>query len=274
MAEIGNWIPVSLLSNGVEDDMLNSTNIANILVDHQISGIWSLPTQPETNRNCVCGQNEAGTSDFCITDLTQNDNLKFLRNEKFVELNDEICNLLNRDWLLYPQLRYLHRKSSQRLSLSTSRRPLWFTAQNHMGDHGYRTLIKRRLPGSESSCTTSQGRYGWVNPTSFFVDGGQKLVIGTQTCNILISASMKLEAGSGHMVEMEQLHACLKEDGSAYGILQEILLLMDDNESILIIGNQALSRKLTDLASIVTSGLQRANAGSRDQLRQLLLNGQ
>jgi hypothetical protein len=74
--------------------------------------------------------------------------------------------------------------------------------------------------------------------------------------------------------DVEQLHACLKEDGSAYGILQEILLLMDDNESILIIGNQALSRKLTDLASIVTSGLQRANAGSRDQLRQLLLNGQ
>ena len=74
--------------------------------------------------------------------------------------------------------------------------------------------------------------------------------------------------------DVEQLHACLKEDGYAYGILQEILLLMDDNESILIIGNQALSRKLTDLASIVTSGLQRANAGSRDQLRQLLLNGQ
>jgi hypothetical protein len=50
--------------------------------------------------------------------------------------------------------------------------------------------------------------------------------------------------------------------------------IKDDNESILIIGNQALSRKLTDLASIVTSGLQRANADSRDQLRQLLLNGQ
>lgn len=61
---------------------------------------------------------------------------------------------------------------------------------------------ERRLPGSPSSFPERQGPYGFLNICLLPTPDGQKLVLGSRSCNLLVTSSLRLDTHSvniGHL---------------------------------------------------------------------------
>lgn len=120
-----------------------------------------------------------------------------LSKTRHIELNACHSKILNSDWHQYPQLRYC---CSQLLAGSILVQGQTSVLLNTVEPYARDSLIdahcERRTPGSPSSYPAFAGRYGYVSTCLLPSSDGQKLIIGSRTCNLLVTASIRLDMQS------------------------------------------------------------------------------
>lgn len=108
-----------------------------------------------------------------------------------------MCNILNQDWIQYPQLRYC---TSQLLAGAILVEGGTAIILNAIEPYARDTLLdahhERRLFGSPSSFPSTPGRHGYLSICLLPTPDGQKLVLGTRTCNFLVTSSLRLDCMS------------------------------------------------------------------------------
>lgn len=103
-SRLGDLEPVTLRSNsGKRYCMLTkSTNISDLLVDQPV-GEWTLPIKNPTPHAPSIPISQSGILNHII--LTS-PFYKHLSDTKYIELSKSITDSINKDWTLFPQLRY------------------------------------------------------------------------------------------------------------------------------------------------------------------------
>ncbi|KAG1527548.1 hypothetical protein G6F52_001440 [Rhizopus delemar] len=101
------------------------------------------------------------------------------------------------DWLQYPQLRYY---GSQLLTgsilVQDQAAILLNTIEPYSRDSPLDAHYERRSRGSASSFPSVPSQYGYLSILVLSTADGDKLVIGTRTCNFLITSSIRLDKQS------------------------------------------------------------------------------
>lgn len=106
-----------------------------------------------------------------------------------------MADLLNRDWLQYPQMRYC---ASQLLAgaiiIEGSTAVIINALEPYSGD----TVLdahheERRLFGTATSFPSKRNQYGFLSICQLSTPDGLKLIIGSRTCNFLVTSSLRLD---------------------------------------------------------------------------------
>ncbi|CEG83034.1 hypothetical protein RMATCC62417_17012 [Rhizopus microsporus] len=122
---------------------------------------------------------------------------KHLTRTGHAELTEEIFNILNQDWLVYPQLRY---RGPQILAgailVEGTTAIILNTIESYSRDCLTDAHRAQRQLGSLSSFSERRGLYGYLNICLLNTADGQKLILGTRTCNLLVTSSMWLDKES------------------------------------------------------------------------------
>ncbi|KAG0322436.1 hypothetical protein BGZ99_003347 [Dissophora globulifera] len=126
---------------------------------------------------------------------------KALSTRKFIELSSDMCELVNRDWTLHPQLRYACAQVFAGSILMNTQNNQAIIANTVEGYGRTRTtdahrepfVSKKGIPCPTSLPPPSGSRYEDVWPTTIHYNDGDRLVIGTQSCNILVTSSLRLD---------------------------------------------------------------------------------
>ncbi|KAF7727540.1 hypothetical protein EC973_007413 [Apophysomyces ossiformis] len=205
LAQLGNWEPVSLLVEDKEYNLLASNRIVKTLVEDQIIGSWHRPDASVSNDNdCNCAKGQSEDVDSNIFHLQQTSQIShYLKSEKYVELTTHVVDLLNEDWLLYPQLRYVTSSIFAGAIMIEGNTALLINCVEPYGRlKAVDAHYERRLQKDTSSFPEKAGKYGWLKIVSSSEEGGQKLKIGTRTCNLLVTSSVRIDNGSGYAPEL------------------------------------------------------------------------
>ncbi|KAG1139585.1 hypothetical protein G6F37_009342 [Rhizopus arrhizus] len=115
-------------------------------------GVWKSPLPVQDVQ--ITSSTLTDADSFIHHVKTSSKAAKQLTRTRHTELTEELCNILNRDWLEYPSY------------------------------------------GSLSSFPESRGLYGYLNICLLNTADGQKLVLGTRTCNLLVTPSLRLDKES------------------------------------------------------------------------------
>ncbi|KAG0747471.1 hypothetical protein G6F66_002000 [Rhizopus arrhizus] len=122
---------------------------------------------------------------------------KILSTTRHSELTEQQCNILNKDWLQYPQLRHC---GSQLLAgsilVQDQAAILLNTIEPYSRDSLLDAHYERRSSGSASSFPSVPSQYGYLSILLLSTADGDKLVIGTRACNFLIISSIRLNKQS------------------------------------------------------------------------------
>ncbi|KAG0379627.1 hypothetical protein BGX24_012416 [Mortierella sp. AD032] len=124
-----------------------------------------------------------------------------LHTRSYLQLNDQHCKLLNRDWTFQPNLRYVcARLLAGCILLNTSNgqavmaNTVEVYGRNRRLDIHREQLIPVKGEAIRTSLPPSTGlRYDDVWPLTITFSDGERLLIGTQSCNILITSSLRLD---------------------------------------------------------------------------------
>lgn len=125
---------------------------------------------------------------------------RVLSERKFIELDPETCKLLKDDWTIRPQMRYLSVQAMPgaiMLNEANSNAVLLNCVEGYrrtssVDAHRERfASIKGYTP--QHSLPPPSSRYANVWPCTIADNDGQKLVIGTQTANLLVTSSIRTD---------------------------------------------------------------------------------
>lgn len=105
-----------------------------------------------------------------------------------------MTDLLNRDWLQYPQMRYC---TSQLLVGAILIEGSTAIVINALEPYSRDTLLdahhERRLFGAATSFPSKPSQYGFLSICQLSTPDGLKLTIGSRTCNFLVTSSLRLD---------------------------------------------------------------------------------
>ncbi|KAI9306974.1 hypothetical protein BJ944DRAFT_144408, partial [Cunninghamella echinulata] len=142
-----------------------------------------------------------------------------LLERNYTELNDNICTLLNDDWILRPQMKYY---SAQILAgaILVNENNGQAVVINTIEVYGRKNTvdIHREGFGTEkgfsisSSLPPSKTRYPNIWPTTITNNDGAKLVIGTKTFNALITSSLRIDTKMEPSIGAKTLSFVLNND--------------------------------------------------------------
>ncbi|CEG82315.1 hypothetical protein RMATCC62417_16399 [Rhizopus microsporus] len=126
---------------------------------------------------------------------------KLLRQRKYTMLSNELCDLANHDWRFHPQTKYYVAQLFAGAIL--------FRTDNHQAiiintveayGRGKSVDIHREIFGMKKGTAIETSlppafniRYPDVWPTTLSTSDGKKLLIGTQSCNLLVTSSLRLD---------------------------------------------------------------------------------
>ncbi|KAG0337367.1 hypothetical protein BG004_007672, partial [Podila humilis] len=119
----------------------------------------------------------------------------------YVELNDEICELLNRDWQFSPHLRYatavilagcllVNNKNGQSVIANTVEP---YGRQKTVDIHREPFVVQKGQPVTTSLPPSIKTLYRKVWPVTVLTIDGKRLVIGTKSFDALITSSLRLD---------------------------------------------------------------------------------
>ncbi|ORY92363.1 hypothetical protein BCR43DRAFT_508442 [Syncephalastrum racemosum] len=196
IAQLGRWVPIIYERGEEQHGFLTSSRTAALMLqDAQQTGTWKSPVPdaeicsssllPETDGDCLIEHIKAtchASKKLCTT--------------RHVELTHELVNILNRDWLEYPQMRFC---GSQLLAGAILLEGQTSIVLNTVEPYGRDPLLDahyERQSGSFSSFPETSGTYGLLSILLFDTSDGKKLIIGTRPSNFLVTASMRLDTRS------------------------------------------------------------------------------
>lgn len=196
--------PFTILDNhGHEENALAHDTIVNRLVTKH-NFIKSIPTMKrpyEDDNAALCincsSQMHADLSNLLDTSPYSS----LLKQREYIPLTDDICTLLNKDWQVYPQVKYfsaavfagsiiLNTNINQAIMINTVEMyGRTKTTDYHRESFGRlkNSVITNSLPPPIKTLHQN------VWPTSLDVRDGKKLVIGTQVSNALVTSSIRLD---------------------------------------------------------------------------------
>lgn len=114
-------------------------------------------------------------------------------------MTSALAKTLNGDWSLYPELKYATSLAFAGGILVDGQAAIMMnTVEPYGRDAVSEAHFERRLEGSPSSYPRKEGLYGYLGvfllPSS--ESGKKQLVIGTRSCNVLVTSSMRLDISS------------------------------------------------------------------------------
>lgn len=123
-----------------------------------------------------------------------------LQTRKFVEINESVSDFLNEDWDFQPQYRFacaqvlaglilLHCSSGRAVIVNTCEA---YGRTKSVDTHRELSCVKKGVPTSTSLPPNTTLRYDEVWPVTITAQGGPRLVIGMQLCNVLVT-SLRLD---------------------------------------------------------------------------------
>ncbi|ORE01789.1 hypothetical protein BCV72DRAFT_281822, partial [Rhizopus microsporus var. microsporus] len=197
--------PIILTSvNGKSYHFLTSLeNMQDILVD-QPAGQWTLPIKTETaTRECTNTNSNhlfqyfASTSPFC----------KHISSHKYIELSKSVTESVNKDWTLFPQFRYaVFQLFAGAILIEQSSAILINCVEPYGRLKSTDAHYERRLATTMnlSSYPKKECKYDWITVVQTQEDNAMKLKIGTTTCNLLVTSSLRLDKNSSisHIIEI------------------------------------------------------------------------
>ncbi|KAI8374646.1 uncharacterized protein BYT42DRAFT_414614 [Radiomyces spectabilis] len=200
LAELGHWTPLWYSSNGHDYACLSSSATANELTkeNEPTLGTWFRPTLGMPSTAPSSGANAELDGMIIIDQLTLTSQAKQLLSKgEFSELTSAQVSTLNKDWQLYPQLRfYASQLFAGAIMIDNGRAILINTVEPYSRDSSLDAHFERRLPGMPSSYPDARGKYGHFTTVLMQSDGVKKLVVGTRTCNLLVTSSIRLDIAS------------------------------------------------------------------------------
>ncbi|KAI7895954.1 uncharacterized protein EV154DRAFT_399259, partial [Mucor mucedo] len=106
---------------------------------------------------------------------------------------------INRDWTIFPQLRFATSKLFADAILIDQASVMLINAVEPYGrlkatDTHYERCLS--VSQDQSSFPTEEIAYGWIKPVSVIEDNIRKLKIGTFVSNLLVTSSVRLDSDS------------------------------------------------------------------------------
>ncbi|KAG1456420.1 hypothetical protein G6F46_002310 [Rhizopus delemar] len=126
---------------------------------------------------------------------------KLLQQRQYIELSDELCRLANHDWRYHPQIKYFVAQlfAGAILFNTDNHQAVILNAIEAYGRkktvviHREQFGVKKGTAIDTSLPPAFKTRYTDVWPTTLNTSDGKKLVIGTQSCNLLVTSSLRLD---------------------------------------------------------------------------------
>ncbi|CAO3591759.1 unnamed protein product [Absidia cylindrospora] len=195
LSKLGRWVPLVYEIENQQHGLLTSPSSASLLLQNQLAtGFWRSPINDVSEK----AADTPDASDYLVHHIKNTSKAaRALENTKHEEMTTQICNILNQDWLQYPQLRYC---TSQLLAgailVEKGMTIILNTVEPYARDTQLDAHHEKRFIGSVSSFPSAPGRYGYLSIRLLPSSDGQKLVLGTRTCNFLVTASLRLDTMS------------------------------------------------------------------------------
>jgi hypothetical protein len=169
-------VPIALVSGSHEYNLLTCNAISNTLIERQVTGTWGRPDVVSKTQPCDCEkrENKINHSVFHLQRTSRAQ--RYLRSRTFIGLTEAITDLLDEDWMLYPQLRYVTAMLfSGAIMMEDTSAILVNCVDPYGGTKATESHYERQLSGYLSLYPEQKGKYGWIVVRSLVDDGGQKL---------------------------------------------------------------------------------------------------
>ncbi|GAA5808873.1 hypothetical protein MFLAVUS_002272 [Mucor flavus] len=198
IAKLGRWVPIIYECESEHHGLLTSTRAATMLLQESSqTGAWKKPAadlDPSIGVPCV--------KDYCNSDSliehiksTRYDlrqAAKKLSTTLHEEFTLEHSNILSRDWLEYPQLRYCGSQMLAGAILAEGQNSILLNTVEPYSRDPLLDAHYERLSADQSSFPETLDIYGFLSICLIDTQDGKKLIIGTRTCNFLVTSSMRL----------------------------------------------------------------------------------
>ncbi|KAI8067498.1 hypothetical protein BC940DRAFT_300887 [Gongronella butleri] len=197
--------PLSVMANGVESNALAHPHV----IQQAVADAASVRAVGLTKRTFYAADSSKNACGHCCVEhpvalqqlITSSPYRRLLETRHFVELTPDLGLLLNRDWLIHPQLKHaaaqllagailLNSSNGQAVMVNCvevyGRTKAIDAHREHFGSikgHTMDTSLPPPIPI----------KYKDVWPTTLSTGDGPKLIIGSQTCNALVTSSMRLD---------------------------------------------------------------------------------
>ncbi|KAF9118992.1 hypothetical protein BGX30_004161, partial [Mortierella sp. GBA39] len=124
-----------------------------------------------------------------------------MRSRKYIELDDGVCELLNRDWEFSPHLRFacarilagcllLNNENGQAIIVNT----IELYGRTRLVDaHREPFVVRKGHPTANSLPPSIKTPYKHVWPTTVLAQDGERLIIGTSSFDALVTSSLRLD---------------------------------------------------------------------------------
>ncbi|CAO3662202.1 unnamed protein product [Umbelopsis vinacea] len=195
LAKCGKWPPVALLAQEKVFHMLAGTESAAAIMTAQPQGEFRLPAK--FVRDADTGQSSKSNTENLLEHVLQSGSFgERMKHMHFTEMTPELTDLLQEDWLLSPQMRYVTPKLFSDAILVDNDQLLYLANVEVYGR--LKTLDYHHEPFWRQSTSLPDAmdkmRYEGVKVT---VDGtsdqSTKLLIGTRTSNVLVTGSIMVK---------------------------------------------------------------------------------
>ncbi|KAG0165829.1 hypothetical protein DFQ29_001312 [Apophysomyces sp. BC1021] len=196
LSKAGQWKTISYDCGDREFGFMTSQETTAIMLQSNPPvGVWKSPLPDQDVQITPSTLTDADS--FIHHMKTSSKAAKQLTRTGHTELTEELCNILNRDWLEYPQLRCCGPQIlAGAILVEGTTAIILNTIESYSRDCLTDAHHEQRQLGSPSSFPERRGLYGYLNICLLNTADGQKLVLGTRTCNLLVTSSLRLDKES------------------------------------------------------------------------------
>ncbi|KAI9015246.1 hypothetical protein CLU79DRAFT_724982 [Phycomyces nitens] len=198
LAKLGRWVPIIFECESEQHGLLTSAHSATMLLQESPqTGAWKKPAadfDPSTGVPCIT---DDCSSDSIVEHIKSTSQAaKKLSTTRHEEFTLEHSNILSRDWLEYPQLRYCGSQMLVGAILVDGQNSILLNTVEPYSRDPLLDAHYERLSPDQSSFPETPGIYGFLSICLIDTQDGKKLIIGTRTCNFLVTSSMRLDVHS------------------------------------------------------------------------------
>ncbi|GAA5802317.1 hypothetical protein HPULCUR_007781 [Helicostylum pulchrum] len=198
-----NLQPFSMLNNDTEHNGLAHPDVIAKCTSKSciIEPITSKRSYGEMDSENICSGCSINNPSTLQHLLIMSPYVKLLRKRKYVELNPELCDLLNYDWNFYPHMKYfavqllaggimINTKNNTSIMINTLE---VYGRKKGTNIHREAFGTKKKIAITTTLPPPYKTKYPDVWPMTLTGKDGPGLMIGTQSCNVVVTSSIRLD---------------------------------------------------------------------------------